>query len=128
MTRAKSSTRKPTLVHPYTAGHENVRHIAALVCEARPQWDPGLVQVVLLSHVGQVDGSDLAVAAIRAACNPDLPTPKAIGWRGPHWDGLATTPPHVTTGPRCSVCGKVEPRCYGERPGPDDHAFDPVRT
>ena len=27
------------------------------------------------------------------------------------------------TGPRCTVCGKVEARCIAERPGPDDHAF-----
>lgn len=113
----------------YTAGPEAISSITALVVQARPEWDAGLVTVVLHSHAQHVDGSDLAVAAIRAARNPDLPGPKAIGWRGPHWRDLATKPVELRDPTRCTVCGKPEPQCYSHRPGiDDDHTFEPVTT
>lgn len=114
-------------VTAYHATADTISHLVALVAQARPDWDSGLVRIVLHSHADQVTGNDLAVAALRCAANPDMPTPKAIGWRGPHWDGLATMPVEVAPRERCSVCGKTEPRCYSVRPGlDDDHVFDPV--
>lgn len=101
--------------------------IAALVASIRPDWPGAVIASVLQSHAHQVHAADLAVAAIRAAQNPELRTPKAIGWRGPHWDGAKTTPQHHEPRERCGVCGKTEPRCVMERPGrDDDHAFEPV--
>lgn len=111
----------------YTASHDTLSHVIALVEQARPEWDPGLVRIVLHSHTGHVDGNDLAIAALRAAADLNLPGPKSIGWRGPHWDGLGTKPPEIKDQLRCVVCGKTEPRCYSERPGlDDDHVFEPT--
>lgn len=113
----------------YRASKDTVDHIAALVMQERPEWDPAVVTIVLDRLTVTVDGSDLAVAALRAAQNRDLPSPKAIGWRGPHWSGLSTVPLEIKAGPRCTVCGKREPQCYGQRPGrDDDHAFEPARA
>lgn len=109
----------------YTATPETIEHIVLLVEHARPEWEPALVRIILNNLASQVDGSALAVAAIRAANDPDMPSPKAIGWRGKHWEGLWSAPPEVQGGPRCDVCEKTEARCYGERPGPDDHVFTP---
>lgn len=108
----------------YTATTETIDHIAALVEQQRPEWEPALVKIILRSHVSHVDGTDLAVAALRAATNLNLPSPKAIGWRGPHWDGLATKPPEITDLRWCSVCGRREPDCYAVRHAGDDHTFE----
>lgn len=115
----------------YTARHETIDHIAALVWQERPEWDESLIKIVLHSHASIVDGTDLTIAALRCAQNRDYPTPKAIGWRGPHWRGLDTMPLEVRFPDTCTTCGKPEPRCYSERPGPrtgpnaDDHRFIP---
>lgn len=111
----------------YTATLDTLDHIAALVQQQRPEWEPSLVKIILRSHADLVDGTDLAIAALRAANNLDLPTPKAIGWRGKHWDDLATQPIEVKSPERCDTCGKPEPRCWSERPGPDDHRFVAMR-
>ena len=110
----------------FTASSFTLDCIAELVVMTRPAWDLTTVRAVLMSHAGQVDGADLAVAAIRCAADLNYLTPKAIGWRGPHWSDLATTPAEAQNPKRCRVCGKPEPRCYGERPGADDdHTFEP---
>jgi hypothetical protein len=110
----------------YTATRDELEHIAALVHQERPQWDSTVVMLVLTAHVGQVDGTDLAIAALRCAKNSDYPTPKAIGWRGPHWRGLDTVPPAAQFRPRCKICSRTEPECYAVRPGKgDDHTFTP---
>jgi hypothetical protein len=109
----------------YQASPETLTQVAALVVQERPEWDAALVRIILASHAAQVAGTDLAIAALRAAQDRNLPTPKAIGWRGPHWHGLETAPVEVTGGPRCTTCGKIEPRCWSERPGrDDDHQFE----
>lgn len=99
-----------------------------LVYDARPEWDRGLIRLVIAAHVDQCHFSDLAIAALRAARRPEVRTPKAIGWRGPHWDGLTTKPRAVEHKERCFTCGKTEPRCMFDRPGPDDHVFEPITT
>lgn len=127
-TRQRPRVSPPALTH-FTAGLETIEHIAALVTAIRPSWEPGLVKLVLHSHTGVVNGADLAIAALRCAANEDMPYPKSIGWRGPHWDGLETMPLDVAPLDRCDVCGKTEPRCYSERIGiDDDHAFEPRRA
>jgi hypothetical protein len=128
-TRTKQTPRTspPARTH-FTAGMETVDHIAALVAEIRPSWDPHLVKLVLHSHTSMVNGADLAIAALRCAADESMPYPKSIGWRGPHWSGLETMPADVAPPEQCDVCGKVEPRCYSERIGiDDDHAFEPRR-
>jgi hypothetical protein len=111
----------------YTASPATIDHIAALVVQACPKWDRLTVRVVLQSHAHEVDGNDLAIAALRCAVDPKMPGPKAIGWRGPHWHGLGTTPPNAAPRPICSICRKPEHRCYSERKGiDDDHAFEPL--
>ncbi len=114
----------PSREDRHKASVETINHLAFLVCQARPQWDLRLVQVVLLNHADQVDGTDLAIAALRCAKISTYPTPKAIGWRGPHWDGLDTVPEEIRKPDRCYTCGKPEPLCYGVRFQDDDHRFE----
>jgi hypothetical protein len=109
----------------YRMGEETAAHVAALVTIERPEWEPALVKIVLLSHAHAFDGSDLAVAAIRCAQDPASPAPKAIAWNGPHWRGLKTQPTPPMQRVLCKVCGKPEPVCVYNRPGiDDDHAFE----
>lgn len=115
----------------YNANPAVVDHIAALVVQACPEWDLLLTRIVLNSHASTVDGTDLAIAALRAAQTERFKTlgPRSIGWRGPHWDDLATQPPKVSErSVRCDTCGKTESRCYSNRIGiDDDHPFVPAR-
>lgn len=113
-------------VGPAPASDEFLTWLSGLVCEIRPDWDWGLVRVVLVSHRRAVSAGDLAVAVLRGAQDPRVPSPKALMWRGPHWDGLATRPESAQPRRRCGVCGKTEDRCHLDRPGPDDHPFEPV--
>lgn len=116
----------PTLAR-YTPDSDALDAIACLVSKARPDWSPVLVRSVLDAHAHQVDPSDLAVAAIRAAKTPTFMSPKTIGWRGPHWAGLDTMPVGLLTSRRCGVCGKFEDLCETTRIGvDDDHEFEPV--
>lgn len=111
----------------YNLGSDGITHLAFLVHCERPDWDEYLVRAILGAHALQVNGTDLAIAALRAARNRDLPAPKAIGWRGPHWDGLDTKPAKMQDPERCDVCGKIEPDCWSQRPGRgDDHVFTPL--
>lgn len=110
----------------YTATADTLNHVAYLVHQKRPSWDVLTVRVVLHSHAHEVDGNDLAIAALRAAADDRLPTPKAIGWRGPHWRDLKTCPPEAKRQPVCGVCRKVESKCYDRKGLDDDHAFEPV--
>lgn len=112
-----------TLTH--TAGTDELQAIAFLVAQIRGEWPAAVTMSVLQAHAGQCDAGDLAVAALRAAMNPEYRTPKTIGWRGPHWDGSKTKPNQVQLR-RCNTCGKREDRCAMERPGlDDDHDFEP---
>lgn len=103
---------------------DTLDHLADLLADLRPDWDRWLISAVVRSHPS-VPVLDLATAAIRLAGDPTKPV-KAIGWRGPHWAGIASAPPVLAwSTPRCDVCGKTEDRCWLERPGPDDHPFTP---
>ncbi len=117
-----------TATHQHRATTQDLASIVQLVSEMRPDWDSNLISLVLIAHRDQVDAADLAVAAIRAAQDPEHRTPKVIGWRGHHWDGARTKPPRIRDLEICGVCGKPEDRCYSERPGhDDDHDFEPTR-
>lgn len=106
---------------------QELEAIAYLVARSRPEWPAGVTLSVLRAHRLQVDAADLAIAALRAARTPDFRTPKTIGWRGPHWAGLATVVPDAAPRKRCRVCGKTEDRCETQRVGlDDDHDFEPV--
>lgn len=106
---------------------EDIERTAALVHAIRPEWEEWLVRQVLSAHRQRVDLPDLIEAAVRCARDSQLSTPKAITFRGKHWRDLATAPDEVTGGPRCTTCQKIEARCLTERPGPDDHPFEPIR-
>lgn len=110
----------------YIASGDTIDRLTYLVVAERPEWDEWVVRSVLHSHKMQVDGTDLAIASMRAAKNRNYLTPKAIGWRGPHWDGLDTKPVEAQHRDRCGVCGRYEPQCAAIRPGGDDHLFEPV--
>ena len=112
----------PTALDP--AG---VDHLAQLLAVIRPDWDTGLVRVVLHSHTHQVRAADLIEASIRAARVERFTSPRFIGWRGQHWDGLATRPVEAAATAWCAICGKVEHRCLSERYGDDDHEFEATR-
>lgn len=116
-------------VERFTPTELTLNQIAELVVQTRPDWEIHEVRSILRSHAHQVDGADLAVAAIRCATNRDYHRPAAIGWRGPHWDGLGTLPPQAQNSPPCDVCNKPESRCYGERVGKDDdHDYTPRQS
>lgn len=103
---------------------EDREALAGLLHSLRSDWDRWLILSVLQSHP-DVDLSDLIVASVRCAQDPQAPA-KAIGWRTRYWSGLDTAPVVVADGRRrCSVCGKPERRCLTERPGPDDHPWSP---
>jgi hypothetical protein len=104
-----------------------VPHVSATVCEMRPDWDEWVVGAVLRDLSQRVPVEDWAPAALLAAANLDLPSPKAIIWRGSHWDHAKVKPAEVTERERCDVCGKTESRCLTQRPGKDDdHPFTPA--
>lgn len=100
-----------------------------IIRSIRPDWDRWLIESILQSHAHRFAMGDLARAAINWAMDPTSTTPKGIVWAGSHWRGLDTQPDHVNVdlGPRCSTCDKPEGRCLTERPGPDDHPFEPKR-
>lgn len=125
-TRARKARRTSTgIASPHHMSDHEVTLTADLVVLVRPDWERWLVRQVLNSHRDVCDAADLARAAIGAASNPDFHNPKAIMWRGRHWDGAATLPPDMTPRARCRVCGKTEDRCAVERPGTgDDHRFE----
>lgn len=102
-----------------------VDHAVALVFNARPQWDPSLVRVIFLSHP-EVDVTDLTIAALRLARDPNAYHPKGIAWRGAHWEGLDTRPTDQRTWTWCGVCGRPEPECLSVRFGGDDHEHEPT--
>lgn len=125
MRTGKRKTARALIASPHHASRSEVDHLALLIIGLRPEWDEGLVRVVLLSHRDQCDASDLAIAALRAARNPDCPHPKWLGHRGPWWDVAITTPVYVKPTERCQICNKTEPDCYSQRPGAgDDHRFE----
>lgn len=100
--------------------------VAALVARFRPEWPAIQVQSILESHPN-AEAWPATIAALRAAADPDLPHPRAIMWRGRHWDGLeGDLPETVRPQERCEVCGKLEADCY-TAPGRhvDDHKFTP---
>lgn len=104
---------------------QDIDNLSALVSSIRPDWQQWLVRQVIAAHRERVDLADLSEAAVRCARDSQLDTPKAITFRGAHWRGLDTAPAEITGGPRCTTCGKIEARCLTERPGPDDHPFEP---
>lgn len=113
----------------HNASDRELEAIAFLVEQTRPGWAASLVLSVLQGHRDQVNAPDLAIAALRAAQTPDFRTPKTIGWRGPHWQGLASAPEEVRRLARCGVCGKTEDKCETQRLGlDDDHDFEPVQA
>lgn len=100
--------------------------IGQLVEQIRPDWDPYVVRAIATDLAQRVALADLVCVCVRAASNPDLHNPRSILWRGPHWHGVKDPPPEVAPKERCRTCGKIEPRCVMDRPGPDDHPFDPM--
>lgn len=109
----------------WTPALPHVDAIVTLVMAERPDWEEALTRYILLDLARRVDGLDLARAALAAAANPDLPGPKSIGWRGPHWRGLNSCPPELAAPLICQICGRPEPECWGVRFGADDHDFEP---
>ena len=124
-TQARRSRRAPAIASPHQASPRELDLVAELVTTIRPDWDLTLVTVVLRAHRDQCDASDLAIAAIRAARSPDVQTPRWIWQRGPWWDQSITCPPYLAARAKCRICGKIETECYLQRPGPDDHLFEP---
>lgn len=105
------------------------QEIAELVSLFRPDWPAHIVRSVLESHP-HAEALPVAIAALRAAANPDLPHPRSIMWKGKHWQGIeGTLPAAVRPLERCEVCGKTEELCY-TAPGraQDDHPFTPVHN
>ena len=104
-------------------------HLTQILRSLRPDWEEWLISSVLQSHSGTVALADMVIAATRYAADPRNKDPRGIRWRGVHWSGLDTQP--ATSGVdqsiRCYVCGKPEDKCLTQRPGPDDHDFEPAR-
>lgn len=123
-----TTTTKPRPLGNHRLTGSDIIALQQLLFEIRPDWDTGMVAAVLLAHRDQVHAVDLEIAALRAAKNPNYQTPKAIGWRGPHWDHAKRKPGNPSEAYRCGICGKPEPRCLSDRHGDDDHPFEPTRT
>jgi hypothetical protein len=107
---------------------ELCRQVGELVEKFRPDWPAHVTASILSSHP-HAEALPTAVAALRAAGNPDLPHPRSIMWKGKHWSGLeGALPEPVRPLERCDVCGLTEDRCL-TAPGrsSDDHAFTPRR-
>lgn len=105
-----------------------VEKVTDLVMELRPEWDEYVVRAMARDLSQRLPLDSWVPAVIRGAATPDLPQPRAILWRGPHWDHTKQRPPEVQERDRCDVCGKVESRCVMARPGvDDDHPFTPKR-
>lgn len=102
--------------------------LADLVVNVRPGWDRWVVASIARDLARRLPLGDLAVAYLRAANNPDLPHAKSVLWKGNHWDHVkpADRPTEVVPLKRCGVCGKREDACRTQRPGPDEHTFEPV--
>lgn len=87
------------------------QHLAAFLNLIRKDWDTkGIVRALGVAR-GRGPADALAVAAIRAACDPLNRTPAVIGQSGRHWVGAFR---EVQGPPRENVCvehGVVESRC-----------------
>lgn len=113
--------------HPDTRAElseETAGAIAELVSRFRPDWPAHAVKAILTSHP-KADALPVAIAALRACGNADLPDARAIMWRGPHWSGLEDSMPDRQPKGACSICGKDEAMCYVRPGGDDDHKFTP---
>ncbi len=105
-----------------------VQKVTAVVLELRPDWDEYVVQALVSDLSQRLPLESWVPAVIRGAATPDLTSPRAILWRGPHWDDAKVKPPEVEERDRCDVCGRTESRCVMTRPGVgDDHVFTPRR-
>lgn len=120
------AVKKPQHLNSHALSPSDISALVQLLANIRPDWDSALVAVVLHSHRDQVPGIDLAIAALRAAKSMTYSPPKAIGWRGSHWDHAKKTPHQPNEAYRCGICGKAEPRCLSDRFGDDDHPFEPT--
>lgn len=109
-----------------TATTADLVALTDIVRSLRPDWDRWLIESILQSHHARVHVADLVVACTRYARDLGNTDPRGMCWRGQHWRGLDTQPNAANSHVRCYVCGKPQDRCLNERPGPDDHAFEPA--
>lgn len=99
--------------------------LAALLHRLRPEWHTTAIVNALHQAVVQRRGNapTIAIAALRAAANPDCRTPAGILHEGAHWMNAlpASRPTRVDRASLCSVCSLHEDRC--RELWADDHEF-----
>lgn len=108
---------------------QHAQMLAALACAARPRgaskWDPAGV-VAAISHVRHLPLAEVGIATLRAASDPTLKTPGAIGntttscWRSEPSTTLAR--PAYDPFTTCGICGRSRHDC--ERNPYGDHDFE----
>lgn len=92
-----------------TATDQHIRAIAFLAAAIRPAgkpWDQAGI-VAALEKCRDRDLANVAMAALRAAVDPNVRTPGVIPTPGPHWnERLTDTATQRNVGPWCTSCGQ----------------------
>lgn len=103
--------------------HKQATTLAAFLHELRGDWDrPGIIAELGKARA-MAPASDLAIAAVRAASDPNNRTPAVIGMEGAHWRGSAVAPKRTFV--RAETCGICSlPRNACELRWAHDHDFE----
>jgi hypothetical protein len=108
---------------------EQATHIVELVQTIRPSWDePGILAALV--KVRDRSLADITTAAINAAADPTMHTPKSISFSGPHWPKHGGSNGAMLDEPKCYICGLTRSRCWARHDFeikhglPDPHAFE----
>ena len=103
--------------------------IVDLVQSVRPTWDtPGILAALL--KVRDRSLADITTAALNAAADPTMHTPKAISFTGPHWPKHGGSDGAMLHEPKCYICGHYRSECWRRHEfeikhgTPDPHAFE----
>ncbi len=86
-----------------------VQKVTAVVLELRPDWDEYVVRALVSDLSQRLPLESWVPAVIRGAATPDLTSPRAILWRGPHWDDAKVKPPRSRSGTGVTCAGVPSP-------------------
>lgn len=104
---------------------DDIDALAARVHRIREDWHAGSLITLLTDLAGNYDGPILRKAAIAAAQDKHIRTPKGIEWACADY----TQPASSATAVPCAICGKPRDKCTWERPlvrkgeDVDDHVY-----
>ena len=94
--------------------------LAVVAIASRPagatRWDAAGI-LAALRKVHHLEAGEVAATVVRAACDPSLDTPAAIGntsapcWRPAHTTSSSSTPRSPRADQACFLCGQWQTRC-----------------